>query len=61
MNLKKKSLFFLPIIFFGFIFFSSVNYSNCMDATKHKYISQKGANHIADQCKAFIKDKAMVK
>ncbi len=49
----------LTILIAVFTFNSS--YSNCMDATKHNYITQDGADHIASQCKAFIKDKAMVK
>ena len=39
----------------------NLDYSNCMKATKHTYISKKGAEHIAAQCEAFIKEKVMVK
>ena len=39
----------------------NLDYSNCMKATKHSYISKKGAEHIAAQCEAFIKEKVMVK
>ena len=43
--------------------FSGINfdYSNCMKATKHDYISKKGAEHIAAQCEAFIKKEVMLK
>ena len=38
-----------------------LSYYNCMSATKLDYISEKGAEHIAAQCKAFVLDKIMVK
>ena len=61
MNVKNLSIAILTIVlFFGVTSFNS-SYSNCMDATKHNYISEKGANHIAAQCQSFIKDKSMVK
>ena len=39
----------------------NLNYSNCMKATKHSYISKEGADHISAICEAFIKEKVMVK
>ena len=36
-------------------------YNNCMSQTKSDYISKKGAEHVAAQCKAFILEKVMVK
>ncbi len=51
----------LTIILLFAIYNINPSYSNCMDATKHSYISEKGANHIAAQCQSFIKDKSMVK
>ena len=39
----------------------NMDYANCMEATKLDYISKKGADHIAAQCNAFIKQKIMVK
>ena len=36
-------------------------YKNCMSQTKYDTITQKGAEHIAAQCKAFVLDKIMVK
>ena len=45
-----------------FMFFDqNKDYANCMEATKLDYISKKGADHIAAQCNAFIKQKIMVK
>jgi len=38
-----------------------LNYNNCMERVKLDYISKKGAEHIAAQCKAFVLDKIMVK
>jgi len=32
-----------------------------MKAAKHSYISKEGADHIAAQCKTFIKEEVMVK
>tara|TARA_B100000965_G_scaffold396052_1_gene410420 strand:- start:499 stop:693 length:195 start_codon:yes stop_codon:yes gene_type:complete len=40
---------------------TNLSYLNCMKATKHSYISEAGASHIAAQCEAFIKKKVMVK
>ena len=48
---------FISIVF---IFASDrLNYNNCMDRVKLDYISKKGAEHIAAQCKAFVLDKVM--
>jgi len=45
-----------------FMFFDqNTDYANCMEATKLDYISKEGADHIAAQCNAFIKQKIMVK
>jgi len=38
-----------------------LSYHNCMSQTKSDYITEKGAAHVAAQCKTFILDKAMVK
>ena len=38
-----------------------LSYYNCMSQTKSDYISKKGAEHVAAQCKAFILEKVMVK
>ena len=44
----------------AFIFASGrLSYNNCMDRVKLDYISKKGAEHIAAQCKAFVLDKVM--
>ena len=39
----------------------NLDYSNCMKATKHSYISKESADHISAICEAFIKEKVMVK
>jgi len=36
-------------------------YNNCMERVKLDYISKKGAEHVAAQCKAFVLHKIMVK
>jgi len=52
----------LLLIIISFIFVSDrLNYNNCMERIKLDYISKKGAEHIAAQCKAFVLDKIMVK
>jgi len=38
-----------------------LNYNNCMERVKLDYISKRGTEHIAAQCKAFVLDKIMVK
>ena len=50
----------LLLIIITFIFASDrLSYNNCMDRVKLDYISKKGAEHIAAQCKAFVLDKVM--
>jgi len=50
------------LIIISFILASDrLNYSNCMERVKLDYISKKGTEHIAAQCKAFVLDKIMVK
>jgi len=52
----------LLLIIISFIFANNrLNYNNCMERVKLDYISKKGAEHIAAQCKAFVLDKIMVK
>ena len=60
-NKRYLSAFLLTSVLLVFLFSMNSSYSNCMKATKHSYISKDGADHIASQCKAFIKEKAMVK
>ena len=52
----------LILIIIAFIFASNhrLSYNNCMDRVKLDYISERGAAHIAAQCKAFVLDKIMV-
>ena len=38
-----------------------LSYYNCMAQTKSDTITQKGADHVAAQCKAFILNRIMVK
>jgi len=50
------------LIIISFILASDrLNYNNCMERVKLDYISKRGAEHIAAQCKAFVLDKIMVK
>jgi len=52
----------LLLIIISFIFARDhLNYNNCMERVKLDYISKRGAEHIAAQCKAFVLDKIMVK
>ena len=59
----KHSLYavaILLVVTISFIFASDrMSYNNCMDRVKLDYISKKGAEHIAAQCKAFVLDKVM--
>ena len=59
--LKSSSI--ALIVALAILSYSSINldYSNCMKATKHSYISKEGADHISAICEAFIKEKVMVK
>ena len=51
----------LLLIIISLIFASNrLNYNNCMDRVNLDYISKRGAEHIAAQCKAFVLDKVMV-
>ena len=36
-----------------------LSYYDCMSQTKSDYITEKGAAHVAAQCRSFILDKAM--
>ena len=36
-----------------------LSYYNCMSQTKYETITQKGADHVAAQCRTFILEKAM--
>jgi len=52
----------LLLIIISFIFSSDrLNYNNCMERVKLDYISKRGAEHIAAQCKAFVLDIIMAK
>ena len=59
--LKSSSIALIAVIVLFGITNINLDYSNCMKATKHSYISKEGADHIASQCQAFIKEKVMVK
>ena len=46
----------------GYFFISKeAAYKDCMVRAKLNYITKKGADHIAAQCKAFVLKKIMVK
>ena len=38
-----------------------LSYHKCMSQTQSDTITQKGADHVSAQCKAFILEKVMVK
>ena len=52
----------LSLVIISYIFASDrLVYNNCMIQTKSDYISKRGAEHVAAQCKAFILEKIMAK
>jgi len=53
-------LLLLIVILFIFAI-DRLNYYNCLERVRLDYISKRGAEHIAAQCKAFVLDKIMVK
>ena len=59
--MKYLSLVVIAAVLIFMFFDQNRDYANCMEATKLDYISKKGADHIAAQCNAFIKQKIMVK
>ena len=59
--MKYLSLVVIAAVLIFMFFDQNRDYGNCMEATKLDYISKKGADHIAAQCNAFIKQKIMVK
>ena len=64
MNYEVLDLYSRNIIIdHNLIFFASdrLSYNNCMAQTKSDYISEKGAEHVSAQCKAFILEQVMVK
>ena len=60
-NLKYISITFIAILLIFGLSNSNADYANCMKATKHNYITKEGIDHISTQCKAFVKEKVMVK
>ena len=59
--MKYLSLVIIAAVLIFMFFDQNRDYANCMEATKLDYISKEGAEHIAAQCNAFIKQKIMVK
>ena len=45
----------------GYLISKEAAYKDCMARVESDYITKKGADHIAAQCKAFVLDKIMVK
>ena len=45
----------------GYLISKKAAYKDCMVRTKLDYITKKGADHIAAQCKAFVLKRIMVK
>ena len=59
-NFKYLAIVLIVVFVIFKIANNNMDYTNCMKATKQNYISKKGADHIAAQCEAFIKEKIMV-
>ena len=59
-NFKYLAIVLIVVFVIFKIANNNMDYTNCMKATKQSYISKKGADHIAAQCEAFIKEKIMV-
>ena len=60
----KRLLYGSAIVVTGLVVMFAYNsnylsYHNCMSQTKYKTITQKGADHVAAQCRTFILEKAM--
>ena len=60
-NIKYLAIVLISVFLIFSISNSNSDYENCMEATKHSYISKEGADHISAQCEAFIKEEVMVK
>ncbi len=60
-NLKYVSITFIAFLMILGLSNTNKDYRNCMQATKHDYITKEGLDHISAQCKAFVKEKVMVK
>jgi|TARA_B100001964_G_scaffold27979_1_gene28270 hypothetical protein len=45
----------------GYLISKGAAYKDCMARVESDYITKKGADHIAAQCKAFVLKKIMVK
>ena len=60
-NFKYLTIVLIVVFVIFEIVNSNMDYKNCMKATKQSYISKEGADHIAAQCEAFIKEEVMVK
>ncbi len=45
----------------GYLISKEAAYKDCMARVESDYITKKGADHIAAQCKAFVLKKIMVK
>ena len=59
--IKYLAIALISVFVIFSIFNSNLDYKNCMEATKHSYISEAGADHISAICEAFIKEEVMVK
>ncbi len=54
-NLVIAALLLVAVAYQG----NHLSYYNCMSQTKLDYITEKGAAHVAAQCRTFILEKAM--
>jgi len=59
-HLLDGSIIVAIVLVMAFAYNSNyLSYSSCMSQTKSATITQKGADHVAAQCRVFILEKAM--
>jgi len=58
--LLDGSIIVATVLVLAFAYNSNyLSYYNCMSQTRSETITQKGADHVAAQCRTFILEKAM--
>jgi len=60
MNQKLYGSLVVAVVFAAALVYQGnyISYYNCMSQTKSETITQKGADHVAAQCRTFILEKA---
>ena len=61
MNFKLYGSLVLAVLLVAAVAYQGnyISYYSCMSQTKSETITQKGADHVAAQCRTFILEKAM--